>query len=386
MTRAPGERGAETAKTAPPDFAPVTVAQISGYRLARHHLDTRAPENSAVQVCRQICGLHAQVMSSADLSLWARVRGHQPGDLSRALWQERTLVKTWLMRGTLHLVPAEDLPFYTSALDPRGRYDAAWLRYFEVTGDEMERLIEAVTNALDGRYLTRRELSARLAPEVGENVARRLESGWGEFLKPVARRGRLVFGPSENQAVTFARPDQWLGHWREVPQEEAQAELLRRYLRAYGPATADDFDRWVGSGRRARFRPAWAALADEVVEVAPKRFLLKADLDSLERASPSGSLRLLPAFDPYLLGHQDRSHLVEKDVNARVYRAAGWVSPVLLESGRVAGVWSQEKRGSKVQLTVDAFRPLSEAAHEGLVKDAEALARYLGGELDLVHA
>ncbi len=325
-------------------------------------------------------------MSSADLSLWTRVNGHGPDDLSGALWQERTLVKTWLMRGTLHLVPADDLPVYTSALDPRGRYDAAWLRYFQVTADDMERLIEAVTDALDGRYLTRRELSERLAPRVGESVAKRLESGWGEFLKPVARRGRLCFGPSEGQTVTFARPDQWLGRWRDVPQEDAQAELVRRYLAAYGPATADDFDRWVGSARRARFRAAWQAVADELVEVAPKRFLLKADSDALETASASRTVRLLPAFDPYLLGHQDRTHLVEKEWSSRVYRTAGWVSPVVLQGGRVVGVWEQKRRGLKLVVRVEPLKALSRTEQAAVGAEAEALAAYLGGELELVFA
>jgi hypothetical protein len=101
-------------------------------RIGRQHLRTRAPKGSAVEVARRLCGVHAQVTSSADLILWARVRGHAPGDLARLLWDERALVRTWLMRGTLHAVPADDLPLYVGALDNRGHYDGAWLRAFGV--------------------------------------------------------------------------------------------------------------------------------------------------------------------------------------------------------------------------------------------------------------
>lgn len=102
------------------------------FRLGRH--DLKRPTGDDIEaVARRLCGLHAQVLSAADLILWARVRGHRPGALHTALWDERSLVETWLMRGTLHLVPADDLPLYVGALDNRGTYQEAWLRWFDVT-------------------------------------------------------------------------------------------------------------------------------------------------------------------------------------------------------------------------------------------------------------
>ena len=119
-------------------------------RLERHSLAQRAPAGSMVEVAGRMCGLHAQVLSAADLQLWARVEGHRRGDLERALWEERSLVKTWLMRGTLHLVPAADLPVYVGALHNRGEWQRAWMTAFGATEKQMERLIDAIADALDG--------------------------------------------------------------------------------------------------------------------------------------------------------------------------------------------------------------------------------------------
>lgn len=177
-----------------------------GFRLDRQHLKRPASAGSLVEVARRLCGVHTQVMSSADLQLRARVQGHAPADLPRALWEERTVVKTWLMRGTLHVVPADDLALFTGALDNRGEYAGAWLRAFGVTAKQMEELIHAIAGSLDGDCLTREELVARVEPRVGRSVAKRLRSGWGEFLKPAARRGVLCFGPSRGRTSPSSGP------------------------------------------------------------------------------------------------------------------------------------------------------------------------------------
>jgi uncharacterized protein YcaQ len=357
----------------------VTPAREAAFRLARNHLTARAPRGSLVEVTRRIGGLHAQVMSSADLSLWTRIRGHRPEDLPRALWEERTLVKTWLMRGTLHLVPAVDLPLYCAALDSRGEYAGAWLRYFDVTADDMERLIEVIGESLD-EPRTRRELGAAVKARLGARMAKNLTGSWGSFLKPAARRGVLCFGPSEGQNVTFVRPDAWLKEWRPVGREEALAELLRRFLTAYGPASRDQFAEWSGGGHVRHMRQAWEQVADELAEVEPKRFLLARDFPVLERARASRAVRLLPGFDPFLLPRQTRPYLVRSDEEYnRIYRPQGWITPVVLQGGRAVGLWPWKRRGAKVEVNLEPFGKTPSGAE----REATALARYLGAELDL---
>jgi hypothetical protein len=348
----------------------------AGLRLERHLLTT--PATSLVDVARLLGGVHAQVLSSADLQLWNRVRGHRPGDLDRALWEERTVVKTWLQRGTLHVVAADDLPLFVGALSNRGEYAGAWLRGFGVTAAGMERLIDAIANALDGRCLTREALIAAVEPRVGKSFSRRLRSGWGEFLKPASRRGVLCFGPNEGRNVAFVRPDQWLGGWRELGRQDARTELLRRFLAAFAPVTANDFGRWLGL--LTRMREPWEALADEIVEVEPKRFALAADADRL--GARTRGVKLLPAFDPYVLfPHSDRP--VPEAYLERVYRKQGWISQTIVVRGRAAGVWTHETRGSVLELTLDPFEPLDPRTRASVEREARRLARYRGLELAL---
>jgi hypothetical protein len=350
---------------------------IASLRLERQFLTQ--PAEAAVDVARRVCGLHAQVLSSADLQLWNRVRGHRPGDLDRALWEERSLVKTWLMRGTLHIVPAEDLPIYVAALDNRGEYSASWLRYFGTTATDMEGLLAAVADALDGACLTRAELTAAVEPKVGKSLAQRLSSGWGEFLKPAARRGVLCFGPNRGQNVTFARPDRWIGAWRELGRDEARTDLLRRFLTAYAPATQNDFERWLGSVRR--IHEPWTELTDDVLEVEPRRFALRADADR-EVARPRG-VKLLPAFDAYVLfPHSDRP--VAEPFLDRVYRKQGWISQTILERGRVVGTWTHEKKRGRLEVALAPFEPLATRTRAAVEEEAKSLAAYLGSELALV--
>ncbi|HSR28094.1 MAG TPA: crosslink repair DNA glycosylase YcaQ family protein, partial [Actinomycetes bacterium] len=150
------------AATAAP-AAKLDWGQVAAWRAARHHLDERAPAKAMLEVVAGIAGLHAQVMSSAELTLEARVEGLEPGAVRRALWEERSLVKTWAMRGTLHLLPAAELPMWQAARSTRRWWEAgSWQRGFGVTLDELERLNDAVAQALDGQLLTREELADRV--------------------------------------------------------------------------------------------------------------------------------------------------------------------------------------------------------------------------------
>src|SRR5690349_23866975 len=129
----------------------LTWRQAAAGRVMRHHLDRRAPAGSMLAVASEICGLHAQVLSSAELTAWARVENLDRQAVRRALWDDRSLVKCWAMRGTLHLLPSGELPLWHAALGTSGRYrrPALWRR-FGLSLKEIDRLTEAVAEALDG--------------------------------------------------------------------------------------------------------------------------------------------------------------------------------------------------------------------------------------------
>src|SRR5262245_31647821 len=223
-------------------------------------------------VASRLCGLHAQVMSSAELTVWARVEDLDRRAVQRALWEDRTLVKTWAMRGTLHLLPSAELPLWHAALSTSRRYlkPALWQKYFGITLEELDRLTEAIAAALDGRVMTREELVQEVGRLTGSVAfgAKLAESSWGTVLKPAAFTGRLCFGPSLGQRVRFTRPDTWLtAALARVDPQAATAAVTRRFLAAYGPATYHDLARWWSGGGVSGVRQWVASLGEEVCPV-----------------------------------------------------------------------------------------------------------------------
>lgn len=359
----------------------LTWDRVRAWRVARQHLDERVPKRRLLDVVRDVCGLHAQVQSSAELQAWARVEGVTADDIRKALWERRTLVRTWAMRGTLHVLTADDLALYVGALTTHDRWwKGAWLRMIGHSAEELRSILEAIHRSLGARPITRQRLTEKVAALVGPRAGARMGSGWGEMLKPAAFAGSLVSGPPRGQNVTFVRPDRWLKAW-EVPEpEEAWAEIVRRYIRAYGPATREEFARWWGMQPAPAGRVLQAS-ADELEEVEVhdhRAWALAGDVAAMRRARPRSPARLLPAFDVYVAGTRPKASLVDRRFEARVFRQAGWISPVVLVDGKVAGVWGHERRGREVEVTVEPFAKLPGARRREVEGETDRLGAFLG--------
>ena len=374
----------------------LTWARAAAWLVRRHHLDERAPAGSMLAVASRLCGLHAQVMSSAELTAWARVEELDRGAVRRALWEDRTLVKSWAMRGTLHLLPASELPLWHAALGTSRRYlkPASWQKYFGLTIEDLDRLTEAVAAALDGRVMTREELGREVGRLTGSAAfaAKLVESTWGTMLRPAAFAGHLCFGPSLGQRVRFTRPDTWLaaaGHTPGPPADPqaATAAVTRRFLAVHGPATYQDLARWWSGGGVSTARQWIAALGEEAAAVelegAPA-WMLAAHAREVRELPPGRSVRLLPAFDQYVVAascHAGR--LLRGDFRGRVYRPQGWLSPVLLVNGRMEGTWRHEIKGSRVEVAIEPFVKAPVWVRRAAGQEAERLAAFLGGTLRL---
>ena len=354
----------------------MTIEQVRAFRLARQRLDRRAPAGSMLAVVRGLCGVHAQLASSAELALWARVDGLEREEVRAALEDDRTLVKTWAMRGTLHLVTPDDLALIVAVLGPRwDKPGGAWLRGHGVPEEHFEAIVRLVPRAVDARPRTREELADRLADVGGPELRERLLSGWGALLKPSAHRGDLCFGPNRGRNVTFVRPDRWLGKLPRPDPDEAAGALVRRFLAAYGPATAAEFGRWIGIAG-AQPKRMLAALGDELAEVevdGRAAVILAEDVEALRAAGAPSGARLLPAFDPLVVGTRPRSDLVAQSHEPRIYRAQGWISPVVLVDGAAAGVWKHQR--GRVEL--DLFGRISRAARRAIDEEAERLEAFV---------
>ena len=363
---------------------------VLSWRLGYQSLDRRTPREDLLGVVSKICGAHAQVMSSAELTLWARVEGLEPDAVREVLWEKRTLVKTWAMRGTLHLLPAEELPLWVAAqgvLKPR-HHAPSWQRHFGLTREEAEAMLAAIPEALDGRSLTREELAAEVGRLiVSEKLDGKLLDGFGALLKPAAFRGDLLFAPSSGRNVRFARPDWWLAGWELAETGPSAREVVRRYLAAYGPATREGFARWFGTTSPAQAERMIRDLGEEVVPVeveGERHWMLAEDVPEVEAAEPSGVVRLLPAFDHYVVAApRDQEAVLPAALKSRVYRPQGWLSPVLLVDGRIRGVWRHEKKSHRLAVRVEPFWELPTWVRRAAEEEAERLAGFLGGQLEL---
>ena len=322
----------------------VTWAQVLGWRMRRQFLDPPAGGDPVEVTCR-LAGVQAQVASAAELTIACRQADPRRGAVARAL-ADGTLVKTWAMRGTLHLLPADETAAYLEVSAAHRNWErASWQKTFGATPADLEAMAAAASEALaGGAALTREELTAEIVGRTGSaHLAEVLGSGWGTLLKPLAWWRVLRFGPPRGNRVTFVGA----GALPEVP--GAASVVLRAFLGAYGPATPELFDRvWLSRGntRKALLRSWFADLGDELAEVdveGQRRVMLAAQVEELAASEPSAAVRLLGAFDAYVLGGGTTAvEIVPAARRTEVSRPGGWISPVVLYGGRVAGVWSDE--------------------------------------------
>ena len=280
---------------------PARWDQVLAWRLDRHHLTEPAPPapgggDRLVELVRRLSGLHAQLASAAEAAAWLRTAGAVgPADVRAALAEHRTLVKTWTVRGTLHLLPAADLPRWAAALGTRSfPRPESWYRYHGVTPEDMAAIEQTVPAVLGGTPVTREELAGQVAKRSRRpQLAELLLSGWGAVLKPLAARGELAFGPVEGRNVTFVDPRKWLGSWPRPPDpEQAVASVVRDFLATYGPAGLDELTRWSALDKPV-LRRAVGALGDELVELdteGHRGWVTRAAAEQIaHRAEPGGA-------------------------------------------------------------------------------------------------
>jgi len=360
---------------------------IAAFRLRRHHLLEGTPAD-AVTLCRDMCGAQAQVMSAAYLQLWTRNHALTRSEIEGALWKNRTLVKTSLMRQTLHLIPTDEFPLYIAAQRPSRLAGA--LRIMARCGiarEEGEALTPLILDALASGPLGRTAIAAAVRPKVSKRVRAWMGKVWSHVRVPVAE-GLVCYGRGEGNEVTFIRVDQWLPNLnpKPVPVREAQCALWRKYLRAYGPATLTDFSHWSGIPMQ-EVKPLRALLEPELAEISGGKkscFLLREDVAALSKNSgKEASIRLLPSFDSYLLAHREKDHLLSAKHYKRVYRNQGWISPVVLIDGAVVGVWSHKLQNKRLRVEIQPFGKLSRTARASIERETERLALFFGGPLEL---
>lgn len=375
----------------------MTWDQVAAFRLWRHHLAERVSTKALVSVAGDMAGVQAQLLSAAQVSLWARVSDLEIAHVEEAV-RKRTLVKAACMRRTLFLVPAKDLAVFVRGAARRAEKEIRWARGKGVPERAIEAAIEAALGVLDAPR-TRPEIAQRASRKLGVQPRDVPGGGWGsnrnlaavpvgsltypvvDLLHLAAARGVVCYGPYRGNEPTFVRGDAWIPRWKDVPQEKAEELLLRKYLRAFGPATAADFAMWSGI-TLTDAREVWRREQDRLASVDVEGWeaqILQKDLEALTQSTFERPLvRLLPYFDTFLLGHKERDHLMDAEHRPLVYRPQGWIAPVVLVNGRVAAVWEHVPEKNRLRVKVTKFDSITRYMSVGIREEAQNLAHFLG--------
>jgi hypothetical protein len=362
----------------------LTWPEVWRRRLDRHSLLAPTEPDQMVEVVRAVSGIHAQMMPAAELSIGIRVQGVTQADVRNALWERRSLVKTYGLRGTIHLFPADELWLWTAALRARPQpREERRLEELGLTLAQVDAVIDAIGEALDNRRLTREELGAevvrRAGTWAGDAVSPAFGSRWPRWqiaLGHAANAGVLCFGPNLGGRVTFVRPDQWIGPRRQIDGSEALQAVLLRYLATYGPATHRDFAQWfaIPPGAAGELLRSLSTELEEV-DVEGYRAWLPRARAADDAVAPRESVHLLPHFDCYLIGCHPRNRLVHPAWAERVlaHGSAG-NRPVVLIDGMVAGLWQQETSGRTLEIRVELFERSDAGRYQALEAAAARIA------------
>jgi hypothetical protein len=362
---------------APPSL---TWSGVTSRRMARHALTEPATDLDPADIAALLCGAHAQVLSAAEFSIGRRIAGATRADVQRALWEDRTLVKSFGPRGTVHLLPAAELPMWTGALSALPSSVPAHPEPVRFTPEQADEVIAAIGEALADTELTIDELTEaivdRTGPWAGEPTMAAFQDRWPrwrQLTSTAAHRGVLCFGPNRGPKVTYTNPHRWLPGFRPDHGDAALRALLTRYLYAYGPATPQHFARWLSiPPRRAveLFDELAGGLESVELDGAPG-WVLAGDTGTPQQ--PHRGIRLLGYFDAYVVAGQPRERLYPGAAAARGLTPAGQAGnyPVLLVDGVVGGMWHQRRSGRKLAITVEPLRELAATQRRQLDDEVE---------------
>jgi len=252
---------------------------------------------------------------------------------------------------------------------------------FGIKRKEVDAMNALVLDMLGDKPVPQRQLAEKVRPRLSKGLRRFMELFFS-VVRPAVVEGLICHGPDLGREATVVRVDRWLPRQKAMEEWQAKEILLRRYLRAYGPASLQDFCKWSGISVKEG-KIVWESCAGEMVEVAVeglRKMILREDLAELESSELEGPLvRLLPGFDPYLLAHAEKSHLVSAQHYKRVYRNQGWISPTVLVNGRVAGIWSSRPQGRKCAVEVELFEKIPRRVRDAMNEEAESFSRFAQG-------
>ena len=355
----------------------LSANEARGLRLRSQHLAERSAADVG-DLVRGIAAVQAQDAVGEVLAVRVRTTGLTVEDMEQARVKERSIVRTWAMRGTMHLMAAKDVRWVLRLVGPfMVRKAKRRQRELGLTDDVYRRAVKVLRQALeDDGALTRRQIAERWAaqdlPSEGQAVPHLLN--WASLERVIC------FGPTVSGKATHVLLDSWLDD-DGLDRPDPAAELARLYMSAYAPATPEDFGMWSGLPA-AETRRAFESIEGELVCVT---------VDGTQMWMPEGhvrflseligargtTIRMLGPFDPYLLGYRVRDLGVTPELLKQVHPGGGIIRPTILLDGQAIATWTRKRSGRKLKITVSPFGSLSEEVRSGIDAEVEDIGRFL---------
>jgi hypothetical protein len=358
--------------------AQISLRELNRATLARQLLLERAPL-TPVEGVEQLIGMQAQEARPPFIGLWSRLQDARRDEMIRAI-NDRELVRATLMRGTIHLFSAADYCAFRPAIQPVLDRGMSVLGA-KADGLDLERVLPAAYALLREGPLPFNDIRERLHAQFPEMNDR----GLGFAVRMMIP---LVMIPAEHPwayvaNAPFGLAEEWIGPCE--PPVQALEELVRRYLRGFGPATVQDAQTWLGMpGLKSTFE----ALRPDLLVFKGERGKEYFDLPDAPRppADTPAPVRFLPDFDNLLLSHGDRTRVIADDHRGIVYQKGNLrLLPTFLVDGVVAGMWRGERKRKEATLTIIPFAPLSPATRRELAEEGEGLIRFIGPDAAAHH-
>ncbi len=336
-----------------------------------------------MDIARAIAGAQAQDIHAGPQTFRSRSHKLTAADIKRARTEHRSLLRTWVMRTTIHMIPSDDAGWWLPLFEPGIERDTRRrLAQLGMPGGHEDRSMKLVARMLaDEGPLTRSEIAERLARGGVElNQMTRLH-----VMRLAVTSGIACLGPDRGSQACLVRREDWIGKPPPVDRDRALAELARRYLGAFGPATDRDFAYWAGLPLRD-VRAGIEAISAEIEEVRVGDQRMLALRGGLPRLPATGQVRMLANFDTYLLGWKDRRFSVADEHALHVKEGGGgWIRPVVVEDGIVVGGWRSSRKAGRLEITLNLPRSERERLGDAIEAEVADLARFEGIEARILN-
>lgn len=355
---------------------------LQHFLLHKQHLaaDTTSKKKKVVNIVKDICALHAQVPTSPYISLWNRMNNFQIKDLEDSLYQQRSLVKIWCMRGTLHIIPTENLSEYYQSTKKIGAKKHFHFNQYH------QKIVDVLSK---NESLTVKEIRSQIIQQKKNEPGQNLIKDNPGIIREMCHKALLVptkpKGQWKSNLHTYNLLKQWLPTVKldMVDELEAKKKIIMRYISVFGPVQLEDISWWLGSPKR-EVQDILPLIRDkiEVVRLSQMKgifFIDRSDLDCLrEFSNDRPSIHLLPRFDPYIMGYKNRERLIPKHHEKKVYWSTrAEVSASILVNGRIIGTWSSKDDKDKHRFTLSFFDKVDKKLIDTILANAEKLVGFI---------